>query len=102
MLKIIVGCAILTFLFGCATAPVSSKAAEVRIEKIAPSGCKNLGDVSGDSGYWSTSVKNSLEAARNDIRNKASALGANVVVLETNNQIGARVTLGGQAYSCPE
>jgi hypothetical protein len=83
------------------------EAAQVELRTGRPEGCQGLGDVVG-----SASVEGSLEQAtleaRNDVRNKAAALGATLVDLQTNNDQkkggmwGARyeVTLAGVAYRC--
>jgi hypothetical protein len=65
--------------------------------------CELVGDVSGDSGYFgSTSLSAATKNARINIKNAAAEMGANIVVLETNNQLGSRVVLVGQAYKCSE
>jgi hypothetical protein len=84
----------------------------------APAGCKYLGGVVGNQGGsltgGLTSNRNLAEGAMNDMKNKAFDLGANFVVLETN-QAGSTesgdathfsgqqtdVTNTGNAYHCP-
>lgn len=83
-------------LSGCVTA-LTAAGEKVHISNAAD-GCEAVGEVHG-VGETGT-VGDNIESARADIRNKAGERGANVVVLQTNNQYGARVDLTGQAYRC--
>ncbi len=90
----------------------------VRLTNTEPTGCKFLGDVTGGQGNFLTgdfTSNTALETgARNDIKNKASAMGGNVVYLLTQRagQSGGihngsghaaqtNVTLTGNVYTCP-
>jgi uncharacterized protein DUF4156 len=80
-----------------------------RVELVAGGveGCHTLGDVVGSASVEGDETQATLEA-RNDVRNKAAALGATHVALQTNS--GERkagmwrpryqMTLAGVAYRC--
>jgi len=97
-------------------------AERVRIKLSEPTkedNCRYLGEVTGNqgnafTGAW-TSNKNMETGARNDMKNKAAAMGANTLVLlgsrSGSTQSGSRygfrgqqtnVTTSGIAYNCPE
>ena len=105
---------------GCAAAPLIPGSERVRITNSEPGKeCKFLGDVTGIqgnffSGPW-TSNENLETGARNDLKNKAAAMGGNVVAILTqragqtgsSGQYGGsieqtNVAIGGNVYSCPE
>ena len=105
---------------GCAaTALNHPDAAKIRITHVEPGKeCKFLGDVTGNQGNFFTgaytSNSNLETGARNDIKNKAAAMGGNVVAIITQragqtiggNGLGAggtqtNVTLSGNVYLCP-
>ena len=105
---------------GCAAVPLNPSAERVRLTHSEPGKeCKFLGDVTGNqgnsfSGAW-TSNENLETGARNDIKNKAVAMGGNVVAILTHRagQTGSygqyggssqqtNVVLTGNVYSCPE
>ncbi|HEX2673793.1 MAG TPA: DUF4156 domain-containing protein, partial [Polyangiaceae bacterium] len=77
-------------------------ASAVTVSKDAPAGCKDLGEVFGKSN--DDEQEAAMSGARNDIKNKALAMGANYVVLETNNasevkgnfKPGVEILLGGR------
>jgi hypothetical protein len=91
----------------------------VRITNAEPgSECKLLGEVTGSQGNAFTGAfipnKNLETGARNDLKNKAAALGGDVVMLITQRagQTGSfdsgggsitqtNVTLSGNVYDCP-
>jgi hypothetical protein len=104
----------------CAATPLKPGAELVRVTHIEPptSNCKWLGDVTGSQGNSLTgqyTTNANLETgARNDLKNKAAALGGNLVVLITervgrNFDLGldsetvhrTDVTLTGSVYRCP-
>ncbi|MDR3452996.1 MAG: DUF4156 domain-containing protein [Rhodoferax sp.] len=102
-------------LAGCAPTQLSSPAASaVRITNNEPAaGCTYLGDVTGSQGDFVRGVITAnadLETgARNDIKNKAAAMGGNLVYLLTQRagQTGGKdrleqtnVTLSGNVYRC--
>jgi hypothetical protein len=80
-----------------------------RIELVTgrPEGCQALGDVIGSASVEGDKEQ-AMQEARNDVRNKAAALGATHVELQsTSNEKkggmwGARyeMTLSGVAYGC--
>lgn len=111
---------VLTGLSACAAIPLQSNAAGVRITTIEPSkDCKFLGDITGNQGdFWTgefTSNADLETGARNDLKNKAHALGGNLIFLLTQRagQTGSfvvefgggssqtNVTLSGNVYRCP-
>ena len=74
---------------GCASIPADPSAARVIASpNAAPKSCKYLGQVVGNQGNFFTggftSNRNLEEGAMNDLRNRASKLGANYVQLVTN------------------
>jgi len=103
---------------GCAAVDLESGGQQVRIVTNEPQGCEYLGEVTGSQGDFFTgaftSNANLETGARNDMKNKASKLGANIVQLLTNRagQTGSmgqgsgsmeqtNVTYTGTAYKCP-
>lgn len=116
--KLLPFCAFVS-LVGCAATPIQPGAEAVRITNTEPgSECKFLGDITGSQGNAFTGPftpnKNLETGARNDLKNKAAALGGNVVVLITQRagQTGSfndgsgsitqtNVTLSGTVYDCP-
>ena len=104
---------------GCAAIPLTKGAEEVRITNQEPEACKYLGEVVGSQGNWFvgpiTSNANLEMGARNDLKNKAQKLGANVVQLLTyragqtasfskkgGSMRQTNVTYMGAAYYCPK
>lgn len=105
---------------GCAATPMTPGAEHVRITSTEPGKeCTFLGDVTGNQGNlftgpW-TSNENLETGARNDIKNKASAMGGNVVAILTQRagQTGSygqyggssqqtNVVITGNVYRCSE
>jgi len=104
----------------CSALPLQQNASLVRLTHQEPSAdtCKFLGDVTGNQGDFFTGGFTSnadLETgARNDIKNKATVMGGNVVYLltqragQTGNYNGdfgggtqqTNVTLSGNVYHC--
>jgi hypothetical protein len=110
----------LVLITSCAATALKPGAELVRVTHIEPptSNCKWLGDVTGSQGNSFTgqyTTNANLETgARNDLKNKAAALGGNLVVLITervgrNFDLGldsetvhrTDVTLTGSVYRCP-
>lgn len=104
-------------LTGCAAVELESGAQQVRIVTHEPQGCQYLGEVTGNQGNLLTggftSNANLETGARNDMKNKASKMGANTVQMLTNRagQSGSfgqgsgsmeqtNVTYTGVAYKC--
>ena len=74
---------------GCASIPADPQASRVIASpNAAPKECKYAGQVVGNQGNFFTggftSNRNLEEGAMNDLRNKASRLGANYIQLVTN------------------
>lgn len=106
-------------LAGCAATPLQPGAEMVRVTNTEPgSECEFLGDITGNQGNSFTGpfiTNENLETgARHDLKNKAAALGGNLVVLLTQragqtgsvSEIGGsveqtNVTLSGNVYRCP-
>ena len=98
---------------GCAAVPINLGAELVRITNSEPGKeCKFLGDVTGNQGNFFTGPLTSNESletgARNDMKNKAAAMGGNVVAIltqragHTSSGQQTNVTLTGNVYRCPE
>jgi len=107
-------------LAACAPLELSAAGRDVRIVMRDPGGnCRHLGDVTGSRGNFLTGgfiPDATLETgARNDLKNRAAALGGNVVVLLTQRGVQSGsfdgsdggylrqtgVTLTGSVYRCP-
>jgi hypothetical protein len=103
---------------GCSAEPINPNANQVRMTNTEPGKeCKFLGEVTGSQGNffagpW-TSNENLETGARNDIKNKAAAMGGNVISILTNRagtsggygggmSQQTNVTLTGSVYRCPE
>jgi len=98
---------IVALLCACAhVVKLDPAASHVRVSKDIPSGCQELGEVFGKSN--ADDQEDAMVGARNDIKNKAHAMGGNYVVLETNNAKavtgdftqGTEILLGGRALRC--
>lgn len=101
------------FLIGCSATQINPQAMGIEIvnEKPDKSKCKFLGEIVGSQGNWFTgdftSNENLVVGARNEIRNKAYALGGNVVYIQDMKNTNAWGSLGttnttaiGKAYKC--
>lgn len=97
-------------LAGCAATPLNPEAQMVRIVTTQPSGCKYLGEVTGNQGDFFTgeftSNANLETGARNSMKNEAAKLGANTVQLISNRagQTGSfslSAARAGEAWSRP-
>jgi hypothetical protein len=100
-------------LIGCAAIKVTPQGAAVELAMEKPQGCKLLGEAVGSQGNSLTGdfTKDSdlLQGARNDLRNKAAAMGGNVVhvqAMQTSSAYGSMGTTNssvvGLVYSCPQ
>ena len=99
---------------GCSAMQLKEGAEKVRLTNQEPKDCEYLGEIAGSqgnafSGGW-TSNDNLAEGARNDLKNKALAMGANVVHILTSRDgmttglYGGSKTssnMEGVAYKCP-
>ena len=105
-----------TLFAGCAPVPLANtNATAVRLTNNEPGPqCKFLGDATGSQGDFLrgtiTSNADLETGARNDLKNKAAAMGGNVVYVLTSRagQTGTKenlaqtnVTLSGNVYRCP-
>jgi hypothetical protein len=102
-------------LSACSAIPLNTGAEKVRLTNREPDKtCKFLGDVQGgQGGYWTggyTSNENLETGARNDLKNKAAALGGNTVAILSDRATDAGyflssykqdVMLVGNVYACP-
>nr|WP_314860123.1 DUF4156 domain-containing protein [uncultured Undibacterium sp.] len=100
-------------LSGCAAIQTTPQGAAVELASERPQGCKLLGEAVGSQGNSFTGdfTKDSdlLQGARNDLRNKAVAMGGNVVHVQAANNSSAFGSMGttnssviGNVYSCPQ
>ncbi len=112
--KLVIGSLFVSVLAGCASVPLDPGAEKVVFTAITvPQSCKSLGQISSTdvngvtTAYTSHSNLQTMEI--NALKNRALALGANVVVLtghQTKYVPGSRRqvddhTLIGNAYVCP-
>lgn len=100
------------FVSGCAAIPTTPEGAKVELVNDKPTGnCKALGEVIGSQGNQFTgdvtSNENLMLGARNDLRNKAAAIGGNVVHVQNLSNTNAwgsagttNTTVVGQVYKC--
>lgn len=110
--RLIIALGAIGLLAGCMANSVSPQGQQVVIVQSLPSQyqCTYKGEVAGSQGNWLTggwtSNKNLALGARNELRNEAAKLGANVVVItETLNSTDAEnalenVTHIGRTYLC--
>lgn len=110
----IVGMGIFSFFVlaaGCSTNMVQLESAAARfveVSSLPPENCEDLGEIYGKSS--SMSQEEAMVGAKNDLKNKAVKLGANYVLLETNNATTlvhspvwpVEILLGGRALKCSE
>ncbi|WP_370515711.1 DUF4156 domain-containing protein [Kangiella sp. HZ709] len=111
----------LILLSACSAIELNPDAQTVRVTKIEPGKeCRYLGDVTGSQGDFFTGEFTSNEdletGARHDLKNKAYALGGNLVYLLTDragqsssfdpeyggSSAQTNVTLSGNVYYCSE
>jgi len=114
-IKLIATLVICTSLIGCAATKVTREAQIVEIvnEKPDTDKCKFIGEIIGSQGNWFTgdftSNKNLVIGARNELRNEAYKLGANIVYIQDMKNTNADGSLGttnttavGKAYRCTQ
>lgn len=102
-------------LTGCAATKVVSEAQNVEIVNEKPNAdkCIFVGEIVGSQGNWFTgdftSNKDLVIGARNELRNEAYKLGANIVYIQDMKNTNAYGSLGttnttavGKAYRCIE
>ncbi len=103
---------VLLVLSGCAATGVNSGADRVRVSNVEPGKeCKYIGEVTGNQGNFFTGAwtsNSTLETgARNDLKNKAAAMGGNYVAIITQragvtDRAQTNVTLSANVFRCPE
>lgn len=111
--KLCLSVLITPFILGCAAKSVLPEAQAVEIVNEMPdkSNCKFVGEIVGSQGNWLTgdftSNKNLVIGARNELRNEAYKLGANIVYIQDMKNTNAHGSLGttnttavGKAYKC--
>lgn len=97
---------------GCAATETTSKGAAVEIVTERPTGCRLLGEAVGKQGNAFTgdfiSNENLMIGARNDLKNKAAAMGGNVVQAQsmlngTHPYSSGAIssTVIGNVFACP-
>jgi hypothetical protein len=98
-----IACLTLVLLSGCGAMALDPSAEKVERLKDLPKGCQFIGDVVGGQGNLVTAGvtldEKLVEGARNDIRNKAAEKGANVVVMDMNNNSNRGLLAGGGVHS---
>ena len=98
-------------LSGCAATQVTQPGSAVEVVTQKPSGCRSLGEAVGSQGnVFSgdfTTDQNLLVGARNDLRNKAAALGGNVVQVQDTlhsthpySSGAVKSTVVGSVFAC--
>ena len=103
--KFIPAFAVLAALTGCSAHQISDIGSNILIVDELPSGaqCTQLGEVVGSQGNWFTgdftSNENLMIGARNELKNKAAALGGNYVLLQTAQDHAGYGSLGTTAYT---
>lgn len=95
---VLIGCV------GCAARPLKPGAERVLLSNDRPTGdCQLLGEVIGGQGNpWTaelTSTRNLLEGSRNDLRNRAHAMGATHVHTQQTLKEDS-YAIAGNAYKC--
>ena len=84
----LIAAAAAALLAACSATPVSQAGSQVEIVTERPAGCRMLGEVVGSQGnVFSgdfTTNENLMVGARNDLRNKAAAMGGNVVQMQNS------------------
>ncbi|MBW5405334.1 DUF4156 domain-containing protein [Morganella morganii] len=113
-IKMLPGALALLLLAGCTTTTgLSSAGSQVRFsEEQPPAECQKLGEVTGVQSNWMTGVGNessSMRGAANDLRNKAAAMGGNVIyglgspaesaIVSSLIPVDSKLT--GQVFKCP-
>jgi hypothetical protein len=100
-------------IYGCSAIKSLPEAQGIEIVNITPDEekCKYIGEVVGSQGNWFTgdytSNENLVVGARNELRNEAYKLGANIVYMSDMKNTNAWGSLGttnttaiGKAYLC--
>jgi len=84
-----IACAMM--MVGCATTKPIAGSEKVRFTNTEPQGCKLLGDITGSQAAVFRTGADIETGARADLKNKASAMGGNVVQILTSNPSQSQV-----------
>ncbi|MBO1915830.1 DUF4156 domain-containing protein [Providencia rettgeri] len=106
-------CCCIIALAGCSTTTnLTAAGSQVRFVENQPgSDCQLLGQVAGTQSNWLSGVNNessSMRSAANDLRNKAAAMGGNVILVHQVSEtvlssfIPLDSKMVGQVYKCPK
>tara|TARA_Y100001001_G_scaffold157512_1_gene175766 strand:+ start:26 stop:379 length:354 start_codon:yes stop_codon:yes gene_type:complete len=111
--KMVLSLAVGLTLIGCSAHSVKpgAETVEIVIEQPDRDSCEFKGEIVGSQGNWFTgdftSNENLVVGARNEARNKAYELGANVIYMQDMKNTNAWGSLGttnttavGKAYKC--
>lgn len=112
-LKIVLSLTVASVLIGCSAHSVKpgAETVEIMVGQADRNLCEFKGEIVGSQGNWFTgdftSNENLVIGARNELRNKAHALGANIVYIQDMKNTNAWGSLGttnttavGKAYKC--
>ena len=101
----LLACSLVGALTGCVTTSLSHDGANVRVtlNPDVVKGCKYIGEIVGRDRLNGGALGQSAaeQNADNRIKNHAAELGANVVLLSTNETGFSGSTKRGEGYSCP-
>ncbi|HDL8468341.1 TPA: DUF4156 domain-containing protein [Yersinia enterocolitica] len=110
-IKVLLGLSAALLLAGCSsTNQLSSAGEQVKFSDTKPgSECQLVGQVTGTQGNWiSSGESSSMRGAANDLRNKAAAMGGNVIYGATSPSetfLSSFAPLDskmvGEVYKCP-
>ncbi len=108
-MKYLLGIFALVALAGCPTPTkqLEPTAANVAVESFpirTNADCEWLGEVTGSEGHWYSYLfypnDTLVEGALNELKNEASALGADTVLTIDKRYFQTSVTFSGSAYKC--
>jgi hypothetical protein len=94
------GVVVAASLAGCGAIQLKPGAESIRLTSQEPQGCDYLGQVIGSQSGTSDGEL-LARGATNDLMNKASALGGNVVQVLASQGVRKSSTIEGVAYLCP-
>ncbi|MFH0270406.1 DUF4156 domain-containing protein [Vibrio jasicida] len=96
-------------LMGCSTpstlSSIPSDSVQIRIDsQFNPQHCKYLGEVTGSEGHWYSYLFYTndamMQGAMHDLKNKASAIGADTVFMISPQDFVTSFSVLGVAYRC--
>jgi hypothetical protein len=97
MKKTVAAMMICLFLFGCATLQPGADRVMITTNEPDPAQYEYLSDITASSAHIMGQGQ-SVESVRIKLRNKALAMGADIVKIDTNNQNHDEVTMSGRAF----